>query len=378
MQALCNPILHNGKFLLGFSGGADSVALFFYLLEKHIDFDIAIVDYGVRTQSKEEIAYAKELATLHDKQCFQTKAPIFSSNFEAQARQFRYKFFSTLIARYSYSGLLLAHNFNDRIEWLLLRLGKGSGIAGLLGFEEIAWYYPQSTQETPKSTPYPIIRPLLWCYKQDILNYCTSRGLKFFVDSTNTNPAYERNFIRTHFATELIQRYGKGLQQSLKILSKEKDSLYQGGFFLTKHSYFIGIYAFDTHQAIHHIANALKTQGYVLSSKQREEILRTHFSCEIYTASKQQASQNPPFTHTKTQQKARFCIEHFPSTSYPFAILITKYTSITLPKQVKDQFRKLHIPKRLRPSLYAYSLQESLSLAQCKERIANAFISPVT
>lgn len=384
MQPLCSSTLHatlhehDGKFLLGFSGGADSVALFFYLLEQEIAFDIAIVDYGVRAQSVEEVAYAKSLAQAHSKQCFHTKAPVFSSNFEAQARQFRYEFFHSLIAAHNYCGLLLAHNFNDRIEWLLLRLGKGSGIAGLLGFDEISWHYPQPTQALPNPMPYPIIRPLLWCYKQEIIDYCASKGVKYFTDSTNTNPAYERNFIRTHFATELVQHYGKGLRQSLKILNQEKNMLHQGGIALPTHhnTTLMCIYAFSPYQAIHHIATALKMQGYVPSRKQREEIIRTNFSCEIYAASRQQISQNPLFTHT--QQKTRFCIEHFPSTSHPITLIVARHTTITLPKPIKDQLRKLHIPKRLRTSFYAYSLQESLSLEQCKERIANAFIHPAT
>lgn len=366
MQPLCSPILHatlhNGKFLLGFSGGADSVALFFYLLEKEIAFDIAIVDYGVRAQSVEEVAYAKSLAQIHSKQCFHTKAPVFSSNFEAQARQFRYEFFHSLIATHNYCGLLLAHNFNDRIEWLLLRLGKGSGIAGLLGFDEISWHYPQPTQALPNPMPYPIIRPLLWCYKQEIIDYCASKGVKYFTDSTNINPAYERNFIRTHFATELVQHYGKGLRQSLKILNKEKNMLYQGGIALPTHhnTTLMCVYAFSPYQAIHHIATALKMQGYVLSHKQREEIMRTNFSCEIYGT------------------ETRFCIEHFPSTSHPITLIVARHAAITLPKPIKDQLRKLHIPKRVRTSFYAYSLQESLSIEQCKERVTNAFMSPAT
>lgn len=361
MRPLCSPILRNGKFLLGFSGGADSVALFFYFLDKKITFDIAIVDYGVRAQSVEEVAYAKLLAQTHNKQCFHTKAPIFASNFEARAREFRYEFFSTLIATHNYSGLLLAHNFNDRIEWLLLRLGKGSGIAGLLGFDEISWHYPQRTRALPNPMPYPIIRPLLWCYKHDIINYCTNKGIKYFTDSTNINLSYERNFIRAHFATELVQCYGEGLRQSLKILSEEKIALYQGGIALPIHhnTTIICIYAFSPYQAIHHIATALKIQGYVLSRKQREEIMRTNFSCEIYGA------------------KIRFCIEHFPDTNYPITLIVAKHITITLSKSIKDQLRKLHIPKRVRKSFYAYSLQESLSLEQCKERITNAFMNPV-
>ena len=60
------PFLQNSKNLLGFSGGVDSVALFFLLLEFKIDFDIAIVHYHTRKEADDEVTYAKELAQLHN------------------------------------------------------------------------------------------------------------------------------------------------------------------------------------------------------------------------------------------------------------------------------------------------------------------------
>ena len=62
-------LLKNSKNLLAFSGGADSTALFFLLLENEIPFDIAIVDYALRAQSKEEVSYAQELALTYKKNC---------------------------------------------------------------------------------------------------------------------------------------------------------------------------------------------------------------------------------------------------------------------------------------------------------------------
>ena len=55
-------LLKSKKNLLAFSAGVDSTALFFLLNDSNIDFDIAIVDYGLREQSKNEVAHAKNLA----------------------------------------------------------------------------------------------------------------------------------------------------------------------------------------------------------------------------------------------------------------------------------------------------------------------------
>ena len=45
-------LLKTKKNLLAFSAGIDSSALFFILLENGIEFDVAIVDYGIRKSSK--------------------------------------------------------------------------------------------------------------------------------------------------------------------------------------------------------------------------------------------------------------------------------------------------------------------------------------
>ena len=59
-------LLKGKKNLLAFSGGVDSTALFFLLLKSDIRFDIAIVNYGQREQSKEEVLYAQELSNRYN------------------------------------------------------------------------------------------------------------------------------------------------------------------------------------------------------------------------------------------------------------------------------------------------------------------------
>ena len=88
--------LKTGKNLLAFSGGVDSSALFFILLANDIKFDIAIVDYQLREQSKSEIKYAKELTKRYGKILYHKKANVPQNNFEHNARIFRYDFLKKL------------------------------------------------------------------------------------------------------------------------------------------------------------------------------------------------------------------------------------------------------------------------------------------
>ncbi len=130
-------VIKNQKNLLAFSAGVDSVALFFLLLEQNISFDIAIVDYNLRAQSKDEISYAKELALKYNKTIFIKDVNLENnSNFEKIARDIRYSFFKEIILNEKYENLITAHQLNDKLEWFLMQLSKGAGLVELIGFNE--------------------------------------------------------------------------------------------------------------------------------------------------------------------------------------------------------------------------------------------------
>ena len=75
MQLLYVEEMRSRQNLLAFSGGVDSSALFFLLLESGIEFDMAMVDYGLRPEREREIAYARELSARYDKRLFLHTAP---------------------------------------------------------------------------------------------------------------------------------------------------------------------------------------------------------------------------------------------------------------------------------------------------------------
>lgn len=412
MQLLEIETLKQGKNLLGFSGGLDSSALFFMLMQHNIAFDIAIVDYGIRTQSKEEVAYAHTLAKTFAKRCFSIKAPRFSHNFEAKARAFRYHFFSAIMTRHNYNALLLAHHFNDRFEWFLLQLSKGAGIDSLLGFDAITWMYPNilhhprqtqnllqskgkpnarlvflgdnTTQNIkkpkafyqdsvpyklyhPRISPYRIIRPMLSLRKQDILGFCTQHHIHFFEDVSNEDTTYKRNFIRMHFANDFIEYFNCGVQRSFTILKQERMALYHG---VVAHlGNFTFIIADTSSQALHLIAKTLKLRGYVLSQNQRQEIAKTHFSCTVGPVTTSlYARQNFLIERLHLRFFTMFETDSTYKTNGVFpkhllAIIIIQEKSSTpsaLPKTFKNLARIYAIPPRLRPSLYDHLMRYQL------------------
>lgn len=322
--------LHDSKNLLAFSAGVDSVALFFLLLEARIPFDIAIVHYHTRIQADDEVVYAKELATRFNKHCFIAHAPQFTSGFEQRAREFRFGFFESLIVRYGYTRLLLAHQLNDRVEWLFMRLAHGSGLGNLLGFEErreagefayciddgiFEELYISSEKlseerqiyldsKSVKKKYYEVCRPLQAIPKTTLKMYCATRKLRYFEDESNMDKRFLRNYFRHEFCERFVNEFSYGIMQSLTYLERDYQSLsrlihteiFNLSYLFRQlerdgkctdlcecyfRIYMIRVENYDENVLMLGCDKVFKQCGYVLSASQRSEIVKSMFNCQI-------------------------------------------------------------------------------------------------
>ena len=211
------PILHklkSGRNLLAFSHGVDSTALFYLLDEAGVKFDLAIVDYNVRAQSKDEVASARDLAAKFNKQIYVKSVRLGESNFEHEARAARYDFFAEICRERGYENLILAHQFDDKFEWFLMQLGRGAGLSELLGMQEL------ETRED-----YMIARPLLGVRKCELERFLRERNLKYFTDETNLTDQFKRGFIRAKFSEPFLDEYFNGVKKSFEFLAADALSL---------------------------------------------------------------------------------------------------------------------------------------------------------
>ncbi len=252
-------LLQDKKNLLAFSAGVDSTALFFILLQNKIDFDIAIVNYNIREQSKEEVEYAKELAELHNLKYYTLNAAKVDKNFEAHAREIRYDFFEELINKYCYENLLTAHHLGDRFEWMLMQFCKGAGCAELAGM-----------QEATKRSNYTLLRPLLHLDKQELLSFLNSHNIKYFEDESNADEDIKRNSFRHKHSTPLLEKHLAGIKKSFEYLDEDRGTLIQETDLKT-----IGEFAyFKSSQTLRSdiftIDKYLKSQHHILSANERE------------------------------------------------------------------------------------------------------------
>lgn len=253
------------KNLLAFSAGIDSSALFFLLVESNIPFDIAIVNYNVRNQSAEELNYAIELASLYGKEIFYKEVIIEShSNFEKTARDIRYNFFEDLISEYKYESLITAHQLNDKLEWFLMQLSKGAGLVELIGFNEVE-----------EKENYFIFKPLLEVKKDDLESYLKKYNYKYFVDKSNYDEKYTRNYFRHNYSDKFLKEYEKGIINSFRYLNNDLLSLNISADPILKIKELeIFKNVSDNNLNIRIIDLSLKKRGILLSKAQRDEIIK--------------------------------------------------------------------------------------------------------
>lgn len=257
--------IKNQKNILAFSAGVDSVALFFLLLEQNISFDIAIVDYNLRAQSKDEISYAKELALKYNKSIFIKDVNLENnSNFEKTARDIRYSFFEEIISENSYENLITAHQLNDKLEWFLMQLSKGAGLVELIGFNEFE-----------QKNNYKIYKPLLNITKDELENFLKINNHKYFIDESNFDEKYTRNFFRHNFSNPFLENFSSGVKKSFEYLQNDLNSLnIQNNPIKRIKELEIFLNQNDDNLNIRTIDLSLKKRGILLSSAQRDEIIK--------------------------------------------------------------------------------------------------------
>ena len=315
---LSAPVLHNlksGRNLLAFSHGVDSTALFYLLDEAGVKFDLAIVDYNVRAQSKDEVASARHLAVKFNKQIYVKSVQLGESNFEHEARAARYEFFAEICREQGYENLILAHQFDDKFEWFLMQLGRGAGLSELLGMQELE-----------VRDDYVIARPLLGVRKCELERFLRERNLKYFTDETNLTDRFKRGRVRAKFSEPFLNEYFSGVKKSFEFLATDALNLAPEISNPAPKIYLVkrGVNEFRG------VDQACKRLGLVLSSSQRNECARClENGADCVLGGKVAVGAGENF------------------------ILVTPYIKAAMDKKFKEACRQLAIPPINRGFLFA-------------------------
>ncbi len=176
------------KILLAISGGADSVVMLDLFAQAKYSCGIAHCNFHLRGEdSNKDEEFVKKLAkqykfSWHNIE-FNTEeyAEKHGISIEMAARNLRYEWFENIRQTFDYKYIAVAHHKDDVIETFFINLVRGTGVRGLSGI---------------KRKNGKIIRPLLFAYRKDIINYAKSNNLNYREDKTNKDTTIIRNKLR--------------------------------------------------------------------------------------------------------------------------------------------------------------------------------------
>ena len=181
------------------SGGPDSMALacmadrFAHNSGAHdisVRHTVLIVDHGIRADSADEAR--RVAARLRRRgmnvEILRVTARSPRAGLQAWARRHRYALMLARV-RQSRGCLLLGHHAGDQAETVMMRLRRGSGLAGLAAMQPDSWRQGVL-----------ILRPLLGIAPEALADHCRACGIAFERDPTNADHRYERVRVRAALA----------------------------------------------------------------------------------------------------------------------------------------------------------------------------------
>jgi tRNA(Ile)-lysidine synthase len=184
---------HAPALVLAVSGGPDSTALMWLAarwrrsLPRGPRLVAVTVDHGLRAgaarEAREVKLLARELAIEH--RTMRWIGPKPRTGLPAAARAARYRLLAKAAKAIGATHILTAHTCNDQAETLLMRLLRGSGIAGLGAM----------ARETEREGVL-LARPLLDVSKLQLIATLKKAGIPFADDPTNRDPAFTRPRLR--------------------------------------------------------------------------------------------------------------------------------------------------------------------------------------
>lgn len=188
------------KYIVGVSGGSDSMALLQLLYEG--GWKITAVHINHHLRGKEADRDAKFVADT----CEKLGIPVLIKNIalgqkgkEAEGRKKRYEIFAALLKKTGAAGVITAHHADDQAETLLLNLLRGTSLQGMKGMQPV-------TKLNTKKGMCTIFRPLLSTSKKELLMYCEKAKIDFREDYTNKDISFTRNFLRHEILPRLTEK----------------------------------------------------------------------------------------------------------------------------------------------------------------------------
>jgi tRNA(Ile)-lysidine synthase len=233
----------DARYLIGVSGGRDSVALLHWLISLgYKDLTVCHLNHRLRGRSSDADAqFVKRLVERYNQELAgQALRPpgartgrrsarstttghiefdLGSANvralgkqkkmsIEAAAREARYAFFAEIARHRNCRTIFVGHHADDLVETFLINLFRGAGSAGLAAMREISTRRIDGIDLT-------VVRPFLRVWRKEIDDYVGEHELRFREDATNKNLTPLRNRIRHRIIPYLEKTLGRNIRQNI-------------------------------------------------------------------------------------------------------------------------------------------------------------------
>ncbi len=203
--------LQDKTIVVGFSGGYDSMCLLDIMskikeLPEFEDLTVVAAHFNHNWRGEESLReqeICRIFAAAKGFEFYLKEAPKGLKKTENEARIARYEFFEEAYEEFDADAVFTAHNKDDNAETVLYRVIKGTGLVGLKGISENRGYF---------------YRPLLKTKRSEIVDYCNENNLSPNNDSSNSNTAYTRNYLRLNVIPAL-EKINEGVKDALNTLS---------------------------------------------------------------------------------------------------------------------------------------------------------------
>lgn len=189
------PFVEDGsaRLALAVSGGGDSLAL---LLLAHTllpgRIEAATVDHALRPESGSEAAMVARVCEGLGVPHAILRVEVAKGNLQDRARAARYEALGNWCEERDLDGLATAHQLDDQAETFVMRLNRGSGLAGLAAIRELGMV---------PSARVRLVRPLLGWRRAELSDLVQSARLVPVRDPSNENPSFDRVRIRQALAS---------------------------------------------------------------------------------------------------------------------------------------------------------------------------------
>ena len=231
------------RYLIGVSGGRDSIALLNLLIDLgYKNLIICHLNHQLRgAASRGDARFVEKIARNLQLDCeigstdVGALAKQSKLSIETAARFARLAFFVEVARRRRCPRIFLAHHADDLVETALLNLFRGAGPGGMAAMRKISIHRIGKTQLT-------ILRPLLGIWRSEINSYISHHHLEYREDATNAVLRSSRNKIRHRILPDIEKQFGRGVRKTIwraaQIWSEEEavlDSLVSTEMIFARH-----------------------------------------------------------------------------------------------------------------------------------------------